>query len=80
MTGLTDDDIARIITGLMVTRPWHPNADMEQMERIRAALRDESDTRMLLDVARQDMAQLRSELDATKANLRSVGVRWRWEE
>ena len=69
MTGLTPDDILRLMTGLSLTRKWNADretADAEQEARIVAVLRDDSDARMLLEVAKQDMAKLRSELDAAK--------------
>ena len=81
MTGLTPDDLSRVIDGFMWTRlvdkygaPCNDAQDAEQETRIIAALSDESDTQMLLEVAKHDMAKLRSELDAAKVenvNLRS---------
>ena len=81
MTGLTEDDISRLIAGLMLTQNMvsseaAPTAPTEQMLRIIAALRDESDTQMLLDVARADIERLKIEKD----EMRSDVARWRWEE
>ena len=70
MTGLTKADIQRVIDGFMWTRKvdargalCHKDQDAEQETRIIAALRDETDTRMLLDVARQDGARDRAALE-----------------
>ena len=70
MTGLTEADIQRVIDGFMWTRKvdargalCHKDQDAEQETRILAALRDETDTRMLLDVARQDGAADKARLD-----------------
>ena len=80
MTRLTPDDIALLIFGMILTRPargetavFPPNG---QEERIVAVLRDESDTQMLLDVARGDIEMLEIEKD----EMRSDVARWRWEE
>ena len=71
MTGLTDDDISRLIAGLILTQNMvssgaTPTAPTEQMLRILAALRDESDTRMLLDVAKQDISILTKQRDEAR--------------
>ena len=67
MTGLTPDDIALLILGMILTRTakGEPAAlpPGGQEERIVAVLRDESDTRMLLDVARADIEILRREME-----------------
>ena len=80
MTGLTPDDIALLILGMILTRTakGEPAAlpPGGQEERIIAALRDESDTQMLLDVARADIERLKIEKD----EMRSDVARWRWEE
>ena len=79
MPGLSEDDLKRLITGLILTRPWNSDRfryDEDQTARIVAILRDESDTRMLLDVARADIERLKIEKD----EMRSDVARWRWEE
>ena len=67
MTGLTETDIKRLIAGLILTRkenadPERKTADAEQETRVMTVLRDESDTRMLLDVARGDIKKLEQEI------------------
>ena len=70
MTGLTEDDLSRLIAGLMLTRNMTQSvtAALEDEARIIAALSDESDTRMLLDVATADIAKLRGMLGAANAS------------
>ena len=68
MTGLTEDDLSRLTAGLMLTQNMvsseaTPTAPTEQMLRIIAALRDETNTRMLLDVAKQDGESDRAALE-----------------
>ena len=77
MTGLMEDDLSRLFAGLMLTRKANADserkiADIEQEERIIAALRDESDTQMLLDVALGDLAMLRLNTEVA-TNLRADG-------
>ena len=76
MTGLTPDDISRLIAGLELTRYGYSAigraTDAKQEVRIVAVLRDESDMRMLLDVALRDLAMLRLNMEAAN-NLRADG-------
>ena len=63
MTGLTETDIKRLIAGLILTRKANGDVLCDDREatqemRIVAALRDESDTRMLLDVAKSEIVTL----------------------
>ena len=66
MTGLTPDDIALLILGMILTRTakGEPAAfpAFGRENRIIAALRDEADARMLLDVARGDLAKLERQI------------------
>ena len=78
MTGLTPDDISRLIAGLELTRYGYSAigrvADAKQEVRIAAALRGESNTQMLLDVARADIDRLRLVTEAAD-NLRAAVLR-----
>ena len=77
MTGLTEDDLSRLIDGLrltqnMVSSEATPTAPTEQMLRIIAVLRDESDTRMLIESAKADIVSARSQLVEAKAEIESL--------
>ena len=63
MTGLTEADITRLIAGLILSRkagatPERKTQDAEQETRIIPALYDETDTRMLLEVAKSEIVTL----------------------
>ena len=63
MTGLTPDDISRLKAGLVLTRRRDADGLLDGCEttqeaRIMAILRDDSDARMLLDVARAEIGRL----------------------
>ena len=67
MTGLTEADITRLVVGLILTRkagatPERKTRDAEQETRIIPALYDETNYRMLLDVARQDLRRRENEI------------------
>ena len=69
MTGLTPDDISRLIAGLILTRkerhdPERKIPEDQQEARIITELLNESSTQMLLDVARADIRRLRQLLTA----------------
>ena len=61
MTGLTEADIQRVKEALALTC-YSGRNDTEQDAKIIAALRDETDCRMLLDVARQDLRNREDEI------------------
>ena len=60
MTGLTEADITRLVAGLILTRGVYSSLSQnaESETRIIAALRDETDCRMLLDVAKSEIVTL----------------------
>ena len=69
MTGLSERDMYRLQTGLALTRNMTQSVTvaLEDEARIMTALRNESSTQMLLDVARGDIKKLEQEIDGMLA-------------